>query len=279
MVALHLYREGLHFAYVKTLLYDLLRIAHKVELFYRLRGAKAGPRRLLPQRIGYSGRTGAYKNLRRSLIREGILNREGAFIESGPNVWLARLSEHVQDVQVAVSIGRRIPYMIFLALVPNGSEEVKSPYRLARELKIPPRSLYAAVRSLAERKLIEQQRLAVADEKSAKQLRAWLGRYLDLTIQHANLTHDSSRIFHAVPGYIDGPEAFQRVKYEAGMPFGPASMVIRTFGPYRSFWMRVLAEVDDFRQRSRPVSLGAPRPDTGITWMSGLPYASKPKRD
>ena len=132
---------------------------------------------------------------------------------------------------------------------------------------------------MAERKLIEQQRLAVTDQESAKQLQAWLGQYLDLTVQHANLTHDSSRIFHAVPAYIDGPEAFQRVKYEAGMPIGPASMVIRTFGPYRSFWMRVLAEVDDFRQRSRPVSLGATRPDTEITWISGLPYASKPKRD
>ena len=280
MVARYLYRGGLHFAYVKTLLYNLLRMAHKVQVFYKLRGAKTGRRRLFPQRIGYSGRTGAYKNLRRSLIREGILNKEGAFIESSPNVWLARLGEHVQDVQVAVAIGRRIPYMIFLALMLDGSEGFNSPYRLARELKIPPRSLYAGVSSLVERKLVEKrERLAVADQKTAKQLQAWLGRYLDLTIQHANLTHDSSRIFHAVPAYIDGPEAFQRVKYEAGMPIGPASMVIKTFGPYRPFWLRVLAEVDDFRQRSRPVSLGATRPDTGITWMSGLPYASKPKRD
>ncbi|WP_455363213.1 hypothetical protein [[Eubacterium] cellulosolvens] len=261
------------------MLYDILRVAPKVELLYKLRGSRTGRRRLLPQRIGYSGRTGAYKNLRRSLIREGILNKEGAFIESGPNVWLARLSEHVQDVQVAVSIGRRVPYMIFLALVLNGSEDFKSTYRLARELKIPLRSLYAGVRSLVERKLIERQRLAVTDQKSAKQLQAWLGRYLDLTIQHANLIHDSSRMFHAVPAYIDGLEAFQRVKYEAGMPIGPTSMVIRTYEPYRSFWMRVLAEVDDFRQRSRAVSLGATRPDTGITWISGLPYASKPKHD
>jgi hypothetical protein len=40
--------EGLYFAYVKTLLYDLLRIAPKIELFYKLRGAGHGPRRRLP---------------------------------------------------------------------------------------------------------------------------------------------------------------------------------------------------------------------------------------
>jgi hypothetical protein len=38
MVARALYVEGLYFAYVKTLLYDLLRIAPKIELFYKLRG-------------------------------------------------------------------------------------------------------------------------------------------------------------------------------------------------------------------------------------------------
>jgi len=279
MGALYLYRKGFHSAYVKILLYDVLRIAPKVELLYKLKGSTAVRRRLLPQRIGYSGRSGAYKNLRRSMIREGILSKEGTFIESGPNLWLARLSEHVHDVQTAVYIGRRVPYMIFLALVLDGRKHPNSKYRLARQLKIPPRSLYAGVRSMVDRKLIEQQGLAVTSQKSVKQLQTWLGRYLDLTIQHANLTHDSSRIFHAVPAYIDGLEAFQKVKYEAGMPIGPASMVIRTYEPYTSFWTRVLREVDDFRQRSRPVSVGATRPDTGITWISGLPYASKPKHD
>jgi hypothetical protein len=118
-----------------------------------------------------------------------------------------------------------------------------------------------------------------ADHRSVKQLEAWLRRYLDLAIQHANLSHDSSRMFHAVPAYVDGLEALQRVKYAAGMPIGPAPMVIRTYVPYNSFWTRALMEVDDFRERSRPVSVGLARPDAEITWISGIPYASKPTPD
>ena len=270
---------GLNFAYVKTLLYDLLRITPKVELFYKLRGAGTGPRRHLPQRIGYSGKTGAYKNLRRTLIREGILTKEGVFVENGPNVWLARIGEHVQDTRIAGCVGRRVPYMVFLALVLNAGEDFKSTYRLARELNIPPRSMYAAIRTMVEKELVEQRRLAVADHKSAKQLEAWLRRYLGLAIQHANLSHDSSRMFHAVPAYVDGLEALQRVKYAAGMPIGPAPMMIRTYAPYKSFWIRALREVDDFRERSRPVSVGLTRPDAETTHMSGIPYASKPTPD
>jgi len=278
-MALYLYKGGLDFAYVKRLLYDLLRIVSKIGLLYKLRGAGAGPRRLLPQRIGYSGRTGAYKNLRRRLIREGILSKEGLFIENGPNVWLARFSEHVQDPQVAIHIGRRVPYMVFLALLLNESKNLESAYRLGRGLRIPLRSLYAGVKSLIEGGLLDQRKLTIANKESATQPQSWLHRYLDLTIQHANLTHDSSRIFHAVPAYIDGLEAFQRVRYASGMPIGPAPMVIRTYASYRSFWMRALEEVDDLRERSRPVSVDLTRSDTGITWISGLPYASKPRSE
>ena len=280
-MAPHLYSRGLDFAYVGTLLYELLRIAPKVELFYRLRGRGDGPRRHVSQRMGYSGRTGAYKNLRRVLTREGILNKDGIFIENGPNIWLARLGEHVEDAQVAVCIGRRVPYMIFLALVLEEDSSRDSAYRLARELKIPVTSLYSGVRRLVRKGLMEQGRLSVADQEPVKQLRNWLRRYLDLTIQHANLIHDSSKMFQAVPAYIDGLEAVQRVQYTAGMPIGPAPMVIRTYLPYRSFWVRTLGEVDDFRNRSTVVSVGPAlaRTDSEIVWISGLPYASRPDVD
>jgi hypothetical protein len=265
---------------VKTLLYDLLRIAPKIELFYKLRGdGGAGPRRFVSQRIGYSGRTGAYKDLRRILIREGILSKEGIFIENGPNVWLARLHEHVQDPQIPVHIGRRIPYMIFLALMLCEGKDLESSYRLTRELRIAPRSTYAAVTLLVKRGLVEEAKLATANRESARQLQRWLNRYLDLTIEHANLKHDSSKIFQAVPAYIDGLEALQRVKYEAGMPIGPSPMIIRTYNPYRTFWMRALDEVDDFRRRSNKVSIGSVGTDNEIVWIPGLPYSSRPRLD
>lgn len=278
-MALHLYIEGSSFAYVKTLLYDLLRIAPKIELFYKLRGAGAGPRRLVSQRMGYSGRTGAYKNLRRILIREGVLSKNGVFIESGPNLWLARLAEHVQDPQVAGCIGRKIPYMIFLALLLDKGHDFDSSYRLARELRVAPRSLYAAVRLLVERELIEEAKLKIANGESARQIGEWLSRYLDLAVEYANLTHDSSKIFQAVPAYVDGLEALQRVKYEAGMPIGPSPMVIRTYKPYRSFWMRVITDVDDFRERGRTVTLDLACTDNEIIWISGLPYSRRPSLD
>jgi len=278
-MALHLYREGFSFAYVQTLLYDLLRIAPKIQLLHKLRGAGTGPRRFVSQRIGYSGRTGAYKNLRRILIREGILSKEGVFIENGPNLWLARLTEHVRDPEVAGYIGRKIPYMIFLALLLDRGHDFDSSYRLARELGIAPRSLYAAVRLLAKRGLIEETRLKIANRESAGQLEEWLSRYLDLVVEYANLTHDTSKIFQAVPAHIDGLEALQRVKYEAGMPIGPSPMVIRTYEPYKSFWMRVIADVDDFRERGRAVTLDLARADTETVWISGLPYSRRPSLD
>ncbi|GEM_PF-4737921 len=279
MMAPYLYSGGLRLAYVKPLLYDLLRVAPKVELFYKLRGTGTGPGRLPSQRLGYSGRTGAYKNLRRVLTREGILSEDGRFIESGPNLWLARLREHVEDVQVGGYIGSKVSYMVFLALVLNEDSTFNSSYRLARELKIPTTSLYAGVRSLVRRGLVNQQQLSVADKEPARQLRTWLQHYLDLTIQHANLTHDSSRMFHAVPACIDGLEAIQRVQYTAGMPIGPAPMTVRTYEPYRPFWTRALSEVDDFRKRSKPVSIGPihARSDFEVIWISGLPYSSRPK--
>ena len=261
------------------MLYDLLRIASKIELFYKLRGAGAGPRRFVSQRIGYSGRTNAYKNLRRHLIREGILSKEGFFIENGPNVWLARLPERVEDSKVSVYIGRKISYMIFLALTLNRDKELESSYRLAQDLSIAPSSMYDAVSLLIKRGLVEQRRLTISDRKSTRQLQEWLTRYLDLTIEHANLKHDNSKMFHAVPAYIDGLEALQRVKYEAGMPIGASPMVIRTYHPYRPFWVRALDKVDDFRERSSAVSIGPAATDVEIVWISGLPYSKKPTLD
>lgn len=114
------------------MLYDLLRSVSKIELFYKLRGAGAGPRRFTSERIGHTGRTTAYKELRRTLIHEGVLSKEGVFVENGPNVWLARLPERVQDPRVAVYVGRRIPYLIFLALVLKEGKDFESPYRFAR---------------------------------------------------------------------------------------------------------------------------------------------------
>jgi len=271
--------EGLPFACVRPLLYDLLRIASKIQLFYRLTGSGAGPRRFTSQRIGYAGRTGAYKNLRRTLVREGILSKEGTFVENGPNLWLARLPERVQNSQVAVYVGRRIPYMIFLAIMLNERKNFESPYRLAQELGLASRSTYAAVRLLIKRGLIEQPKLTVANVKSATQLQRWLSRYLDLTIEHANLKHDNSKMFQAVPAYIDGMEALQRVKYEPGMPIGPSPMIIRTYEPFQSFWMRAIDEVDDFRERERTVSIAPVVADGKIVWISGLPYSSEPNPD
>lgn len=267
---------GLFFAYVKALLYDLLRIASKIELFYKLRGSGTGPRRFAPRRIGYSGRTGAYKNLRRNLVREGILSKTGVFIENGPNLWLARLPERVQNSQVTACVGRRIPYMIFLAIMLYEKNIFESSCQLARRLNLVPRSTYAAVRLLIEKGLIDQTKLTVANMKSATQLHGWMNRYLDLTIEHANLKHDTSKMFLAVPGYIDGLEALQRVKYEPGMPIGPSPMIIRTYEPFRSFWMRAIDEVDDFRERERMVSIGPAATDVEIIWISGLPYSTRP---
>ena len=44
-------------------------------------------------------------------------------------------------------------------------------------------------------------------------------------------------------------------------------------------WMRVIAEVDDFRERGRAVTLDLARADTETVWISGLPYSRRPSLD
>ena len=279
MGARDLYIGGPDISYVKSLLYDLLRIISKIELFYKLRGSGAGPRRHLSQRLGHSARTTAYKDTRRRLINEGVIDKRGVFIENDPNLWLAHFSDHVENRKTALWVGRKIPYMIFLALVLNRHAVFKSPYDISSQLRLDPRGVYNAVETLARRELVDRKELRLSQGTSARQLQRWLLSYIDLAVQHANVGHNSSILFATVPAYIDGLEAAQRVRYVPGMPIGPAPMVIRTYAPYMSFWVRVLREVGDFKDRGESVSLdNAPR-RIDVVWIAGLPYASRPQID
>jgi hypothetical protein len=279
MGARDLYIGGPDTSYVKSVLYDLLRIISKIELFYKLRGLGAGPRRHLSRRLGYSGRTTAYKDTRRRLINEGVLDKRGVFIENDPNLWLAHFSDHVENGKTALWVGRKIPYMVFLALALNRHGVFKSPYDISSQLRLDPRGVYRAVEILASRELIDRKGFLLSQGTSARQLQRWLLSYIDLAVQHANVAHNSSILFTTVPAYIDGLEAVQRVRYVPGMPIGPAPMVIRTYAPYMPFWIRVLREVGDFKERSESVSLDNPPRRIDLVWIAGLPYASRPQID
>jgi hypothetical protein len=257
------------------LLYDLLRNIERVELFYRLRGQPTASRkRHLAQKMGFSsGKTRSYKSLRAILRREEIIDNTGRFIENDPNIWLTKFSNYVPFERISNSVGYRIPYQCFLAIMLSRTEYT-SIYRLAAELDLNLVSVYAAIRSL--NRTIKTNPVTLNNSEPAVHLASWLMRYLDITKEHANITDDSSKLFRAVPAYIDGLEALQRVRYEPGMPIGPAPMIIRTYKPYLAFWEKIVSDVNHFANRTNPVTVELANKSAKVTWISKLPYNRNP---
>src|SRR5208282_1120904 len=158
--------------------------------------------------MGYSGNTRSYKTLRSMLRREGIIDNTGRFIENDPNIWLTKFSDYVPFKDVNKKIGYRVPYYCFLALLLSRSQRV-SIYELARQLDLNFISVYAAIRSLNRIIKINTHPVTISNSESSVALSYWLTRYLGVIIEHANITDDTSKLFKAVPAYIDGLEALQ----------------------------------------------------------------------
>ena len=256
------------------MLYTQIRYAEEVRTLYRLRHVLASRGRPeIHSRLGFPKYNEQLRRIKNVLKQEHVLDRQGRFVESEPNIWLSRLPV-VADRWKTRVLGHKIPYSVFLSLTAGTETTLKG---LPGELKVDAHSAALAVERMLEAGVIVEDRDGemTADDKTGE----WLLRYIELAKSQAKATGDISYLFRAVPAYISGPRAFYDLHYEPGRPMAPADMTVATYEPFRSLWESIVREVPYFQEYPHTVTVGhAERFE--VTWANGLPYErrAKPRR-
>lgn len=256
------------------MLYDQIRYGEVIRRLYKLRHLlvhKAHPD--LGSRVGYSKYSKQFYRITRKLAEEGILDKQGRFVENLPNLWLAELPIHATGKQIE-ALGNRVPYNVFLAI---SLSSPKKAGELFRELNINNKATYLAIGKLKKARLIrmEDSLISAQKEESAYD---WLFRYIDLCKTYADTTGDISILFNAVPAYISGPQAYYMVNYEPGRPVGPADMMIITSKPFVKFWEAIIKEVRYYKDYPKRVEISIAKSKGRIIWIDRLPYNKTSRR-
>ncbi|MDG6989601.1 MAG: hypothetical protein JRN21_09840 [Nitrososphaerota archaeon] len=254
------------------MLYDQIRYADEIRMFYKLRGRQSGRvGSSIVQSLGYSKYSNHFYVVKRRLRDDGVLDGRGKLVETSLNAWLAELPELV-DEEARSALGRKGAYTLFLATVLN--PEVR-PGELAKELGSSRRSVYWGASRLIDAGLVRRNNAAVhAIETPAKE---WLSKYLAACIDHADFTNDIQVLFRAVPAYINGARAYFAFHRESGMPIGRADMAIATPKPFMGFWEDVVREVKYFRDYQKEVVVATASPSVRVVWKDKLPFNSRVK--
>jgi hypothetical protein len=255
----------LHYIITRELLYTQIRYVEEVRTLYRLRHMLASHGRPeIHSRLGFSKYSEQLRRIKNILKQEHVLDRTGRFVESEPNIWLARLPL-VADRRRTRLLGYRLPYNVFLALTVTPRMSLKD---LPRDLKVDAHSTALAMERMSKAGIITKDTDHV---KIDGRLSEWLLRYIELAKSQAKATDDISYLFRAIPSYITGPRAFYDLHYEPGRPIAPADMVVATYEPFRSLWGGILRDIPYFQEYPHKVTIGsAGRFD--VTWVDGLPY-------
>ena len=241
------------------LLYDQIRYAEATRAFYRLRGRPSGHvSSSIVGSLGYAKYSNQFYAVKKLLKQEGVLDREGRFVNSAPNVWLAELPQIIPKKEMKV-LGDEIPYTVFAAAVFGTTKRLGS---LAKELHMSRSSVYYAASRLVEAGLLQITRNEISPVGSAKE---WLLKYIEACKTHVDVTGDIPKLFRAVPGYIDGPRAYYALHHEVGMPIGRSNMIIATMKPFINFWTSIVTEIRYFKEYGKgiKIALASPSPDPG----------------
>jgi len=251
------------------MLYDQIRYAEKVRRLYRLRHLLV--QRSHPDvgsRLGYPKYSKQFYRVKKTLRKDGILDRQGKFVESLPNLWLAELPQSAKNRDQIKVLGHRVPYNVYLAVV---SDPGKKRGELARELGVSKKAVYDALASLEKVGLVTIVDSAVSADKEAPLCR-WLLRYIELAKIHTNTTGDISALFKSIPGYIGGPQARYVLDYESGRPIGPADMKILTYKPYVKVWKEITGDIAYFKNYPKKIEIELATPKDRTIWIDTLPY-------
>jgi len=248
-------------------LYEQLRYAEVVRKLYKLRhllSHKAHPD--IGSRVGYQKYSKQFYRIKKNLVKEGILDREGRFIENILNLWLVELPIDADSNQIKV-LENRIPYTLFLSLC---FDSPKKSGDLSKEFNLNRMSAYLAIEKLKKAGLIRSEDSAIVAPGGG--VHRWLLRYLSLCKTHADTTGDISSLFNTVPAYIGGKQAYYMANYEPGRPVGPSDMTVITFRPFMKFWESAIKEISYFRDYPKNVEITLAKPKDHIMWVDKLPY-------
>ncbi|MEM3144050.1 MAG: hypothetical protein QXW91_05430, partial [Candidatus Nitrosotenuis sp.] len=223
-------------------------------------------------RVGYPKYSKQFYRITKKLVNEGILDKQGRFIENLPNLWLAELPLHATSKQTEI-LGNRVPYNIFLALI---LDSAKKAGELFRTLNFNNKATYLAIKKLQKTELVKVGNSLISPTK--EKTYEWLVRYLNTCKIYASTTGDISVLFNAVPAHISGPHAYYMVNYEPGRPIGPSDMKITTPKPFVRFWESVINEVDYFKTYTRHVEIIAAKSKVPTIWIERLPYSKTSSR-
>ena len=254
------------------MLYTQIRYADEVRTLYRLRHMLASRGRPeIHSRLGYAKYSEQLRRIKNILKMEHVLDRAGRFVESEPNIWLARLPL-VADRRKTRVLGHKIPYGVFLTLTVDPRAILKD---LPRRLKNDAHSTSLALKRMSKAGIITK------DGDSAKvdgKLSEWLLRYIGLAKSQAMATGDISYLFRTIPSYITGPRAFYDLHYEPGRPMAPADMVVATYEPFRGLWEGFVRDVFYFQEYPHKVTITiSPVEVSDVIWVNGLPYERRAK--
>lgn len=249
------------------MLFEQLRYAEIIRKLYKLRHLlvhKAHPD--IGSRVGYPKYSKQFYRITKKMVKEGILDKEGRFVENLLNLWLVELPLNATNSQIE-ALGNRIPYTVFLSLC---LDSPKKSGEISKELKLNRMSAYLAVEKLKKAELIRAEDSAILAQE--EKMYRWLLKYLDLCKTYADTTGDVSPLFSTIPAYIGGPHAYYMTNYKPGSPIGPSDMTIITFKPFMRFWESVIREIGYFREYPKNVGINLAKPKDRIVWIDKLPY-------
>lgn len=258
------------------MLYTKIRYAETIRKLYRLKHVLAHSRHPeIGSRLGYQKYSKQFYIILSKLKDEGILDKEGRFVESITNKWLSELPIMIKDRKELQILGFAPTLKIYLALLITKDISI---YQIVNGLQMSERTAYAALKKLEGSSLIEYKKnwISINEEK---EFARWLSKYLDLSITQADTENNISILFDSVPGYIDGPQAYYLTNYEPGRPIGPADMIIRTNRLYESFWEYVKNKVRYFQKFPKKIIILESTTDAEIIWVNNLPYNKNVRED
>ncbi len=255
------------------MLYDQIRYAELVRKLYRLRHLltqKDHPD--IGSRVGYPKYSKQFYRIKKKLQEEGILDKQGKFVDSLKNLWLVELPLHAKKKQIK-TLGHNIPYSVFLAAAFDSPRKMGE---LSKDLNFNRMGVYKAVAKLKKAELVAKENSKISvniDER----IHRWLLRYIELCKTEVDTTSNISALFNTVPAYISGPQAYYMLNYEPGRPAGPADMIIMTYKPFLGFWESVIRQVRYFKDYPKMIDVKVAKATDEIVWIDRLPYSKKAK--
>lgn len=249
------------------MLYEQIRHARTIRYMHKIRHQLVQKNRpSLGERLGYPKYSKQFYRVKSLLIKENVINRRGEFIQSLPNMHVAKMPLRVEEDQIRV-LGSRVPYCLFLALADGASGRAGT---LARELRFSRKAVYDSLDRMRGAGLVNMSgSAATASNGPAHQ---WLMEYLGLLVAWIDASEDTSVLFNTIPAHVGGPLARYLLDYEPGRPMGLADMRIFTYEPFLGLVASIAKRSRYFMRYPKRVEISIAY-DGHPEWINGVPYA------